>query len=194
MMRAPFAWSDRGEIRGLVEAAWFEAVTIRIGVVVVRFPSAAQFLRQEVISSPLAGPVGALDEDHNQALGSDLAQNLLPYADDEGLWYQLMLALYRADRRADALLAYRQLRQVLVEQLGVEPGATVRRLHRTILSGECAYDGQVLAPRGGLSLPAWLTVHAPRRRWHGPTARAGRHPAGSAGSRTPLSNRSRCPP
>jgi DNA-binding SARP family transcriptional activator/tetratricopeptide (TPR) repeat protein len=53
----------------------------------------------------------------------------------ERLWGQLMLALHGADRQADALAAYRRSRQILVDQLGVEPGARLRRLHAAILSG-----------------------------------------------------------
>ena len=53
----------------------------------------------------------------------------------ERLWAQLMTALYRADRQADALAAYQRLRRTLVDQLGVEPGATVRRIQGAILSG-----------------------------------------------------------
>jgi ubiquinone/menaquinone biosynthesis C-methylase UbiE len=89
MMRAPFAWPDRDAIRDLVVAAGFDAVRFRIGVVAVRFPSAEELLRQEVISSPLAGPVGALDDDDYRALGSDLAQTLLPFADDDGIAFPM---------------------------------------------------------------------------------------------------------
>jgi DNA-binding SARP family transcriptional activator/tetratricopeptide (TPR) repeat protein len=53
----------------------------------------------------------------------------------ERLWAQLMTALHRADRRADALDAYRTVRRALVDGLGVEPGATLQQLHRAILSG-----------------------------------------------------------
>jgi DNA-binding SARP family transcriptional activator len=49
---------------------------------------------------------------------------------------QLMLALYRAGRQAEALAAYRDARQVLVETLGIEPGTELRSLHARILSGE----------------------------------------------------------
>ena len=47
---------------------------------------------------------------------------------------QLMLALYRSGRQADALEAYRHAREVLVEQLGIEPGAELHDLHQAILA------------------------------------------------------------
>ena len=51
----------------------------------------------------------------------------------ERLHAQLMLALYRSGRQGDALEAYRDAREVLVEQLGVEPGAELHDLHEAIL-------------------------------------------------------------
>ena len=45
-----------------------------------------------------------------------------------------MLALYRGGRQADALEAYRHAREVLVEQLGIEPGAELHDLHEAILA------------------------------------------------------------
>lgn len=47
----------------------------------------------------------------------------------------LVLALYRDGRRADALAAYQDARRVLVAELGVEPGAELRKLHGQVLSG-----------------------------------------------------------
>lgn len=51
----------------------------------------------------------------------------------ERLWLQLLLALYRSGRQADALRAYRELRSSLVEQLGIEPGPELRELEARIL-------------------------------------------------------------
>ena len=53
---------------------------------------------------------------------------------------QLMLALYRAGRQADALAAYRAAREASVETLGLEPGASLRNLERAILHQEPSLD------------------------------------------------------
>jgi DNA-binding SARP family transcriptional activator len=64
---------------------------------------------------------------------------------------QLMIALYRAGRRADALESYRQGRQILVEELGLEPGPRLRELERAILADD---PGLVdAAPFGGGAAP-----------------------------------------
>jgi DNA-binding SARP family transcriptional activator/pimeloyl-ACP methyl ester carboxylesterase len=47
--------------------------------------------------------------------------------------YQRMLALYRAGRQADALRAYRELHDILVAELGIEPSPELRELHARIL-------------------------------------------------------------
>ena len=60
----------------------------------------------------------------------------------EGLRAQLMLALYRADRQADALQAYQDARARLVDELGIEPGERLRELERAIL----AQDPALAAP------------------------------------------------
>ena len=52
----------------------------------------------------------------------------------EGLRAQLMLALYRSDRQAEALQAYQDARTALVEELGIEPGERLRELERAILA------------------------------------------------------------
>jgi DNA-binding SARP family transcriptional activator/pimeloyl-ACP methyl ester carboxylesterase len=51
----------------------------------------------------------------------------------ERFWAQRLLALYRCGRQADALRAYRDVRTVLVGQLGIEPGPELRQLEARIL-------------------------------------------------------------
>jgi DNA-binding SARP family transcriptional activator len=53
----------------------------------------------------------------------------------ERLREQLMLALHRSGRRAEALECYRAGRQLLVAELGIEPGPGLRELHLAILDG-----------------------------------------------------------
>jgi DNA-binding SARP family transcriptional activator len=52
----------------------------------------------------------------------------------ERLRGQLMLALYRSGRRADALAVYADTRDTLIADLGIEPGPELRRLHARILA------------------------------------------------------------
>ena len=64
----------------------------------------------------------------------------------ERLRGQLMLALYRSGRQAEALEAYRSARETLVETLGIEPGAALRRLERAILDQDPELDVASAAP------------------------------------------------
>jgi DNA-binding SARP family transcriptional activator len=56
----------------------------------------------------------------------------------ERLHAQLILALYRCGRQAEALAAYQHARDTLVEELGVEPGPELRKLHQRLLSTDPA--------------------------------------------------------
>jgi DNA-binding SARP family transcriptional activator len=58
---------------------------------------------------------------------------------------QLMLALYRAERQADALKAYRQARETLNTELGLEPCRALRELHRAILLADDRLEFQAAA-------------------------------------------------
>jgi YVTN family beta-propeller protein len=71
----------------------------------------------------------------------------------EGLRRQLMLALYRSGRQADALAAYRSARRTFAEELGVEPGPELRELEAAVLRHDPA-----LAP------PEQRDRRPPRRR------------------------------
>jgi DNA-binding SARP family transcriptional activator len=79
----------------------------------------------------------------------------------EGLHTKLMLALYRAGRRGEALESYRQVRSVLVDELGVEPSPQTMRMQQCLLTSDPALDNvmaPVPAPRAvpTLSTPAQL--------------------------------------
>ena len=54
----------------------------------------------------------------------------------ERFWRLLMLALYRAERQADALAAYQRARSMLAEELGLEPSEQLRELEQAILRQE----------------------------------------------------------
>jgi DNA-binding SARP family transcriptional activator len=58
----------------------------------------------------------------------------------ERLRGQLMLALYRAGRQADALSLYQETRRELADELGIEPGHALRDLHKAILRHEPTLD------------------------------------------------------
>lgn len=60
----------------------------------------------------------------------------------ERLRGELMLALYRSGRQAEALAAYQQARGALVDELGIEPSAALQRLEKAIL----LHDEELEAP------------------------------------------------
>jgi predicted ATPase/DNA-binding SARP family transcriptional activator len=72
----------------------------------------------------------------------------------ERLRGQLMLALYRNGRQADALTAYRETRRVLDEELGLEPGPDLKELQRAILRQDAALRVERAELRARRHLPA----------------------------------------
>lgn len=71
-----------------------------------------------------------------------LAEHSTRHPLDERLAAQYMLALYRCGRQADALAHYRRLRGHFAEELGIDPGQELQRLHQAILGG----DAELSAP------------------------------------------------
>ena len=64
-------------------------------------------------------------------------------------YQHLIVALDRCGRQADALTAYAEVRRVLRDELGVEPGRELRRLHQQLLSRASSDDGR----RGRVPVP-----------------------------------------
>lgn len=81
-----------------VENAGFHDVHVRLDIPTVRYPSAAEMLRREAASSPLAGPVGDLSPETRTELVQDLADGLAPYTDDDGLVVPISMYLVSARR------------------------------------------------------------------------------------------------
>ncbi|MEU2021478.1 BTAD domain-containing putative transcriptional regulator [Streptomyces sp. NPDC016469] len=66
----------------------------------------------------------------------ELRQSVREHPLREGLWEQLMLALYRSGRQAEALDAYREVHRLLADELSVEPSAPLRELQLRMLRGD----------------------------------------------------------
>ncbi|WP_162529851.1 AfsR/SARP family transcriptional regulator [Nocardioides caldifontis] len=105
------------------------------------------------------------------ALGRDaeVAEQLVPLVEQhplrEGLRGSLMTALYRTGRQADALQVYEQGRAVLAEELGLDPGPELQRLHQRVLTqDEALLPPSTPAPdRTELDATGPLTRPAPAR-------------------------------
>src|SRR5262245_12342502 len=84
---------------------------------------------------------------HEQALG-ELGVLVGEHPLRERLRGQQMLALYRADRQADALDAYAEARHTLVDDLGIEPSEALQRLQQAILR----HDPSLETPEGSAAV------------------------------------------
>ncbi|MFT2019044.1 BTAD domain-containing putative transcriptional regulator, partial [Streptomyces sp. 796.1] len=81
----------------------------------------------------------------------------------EELHAHLMLALFRAERRSEALRVFAELRAALVDELGTEPGPPLQRLHQRILTADpqLLTAGRATAAPPGPPLPRPLTAGLP---------------------------------
>jgi DNA-binding SARP family transcriptional activator len=99
---------------------------------------------------------------HEQVLG-ELSLLVREHPLRERLRAQQMLALYRADRQAEALDAYSDARRTLVDDLGIEPSEALQRLQQAILrhdpalatpEGTAAVNGSLAGPAAPIPTPA----------------------------------------
>ncbi|WP_346124639.1 AfsR/SARP family transcriptional regulator, partial [Micromonospora coerulea] len=79
-----------------------------------------------------------LETGRHRELVGELRELVTEFPVRERLRHQLMLALYRSGRQAEALAAYREFDDLLREEYGIEPGEALRELHRRILRSDPA--------------------------------------------------------
>ncbi|WP_030619983.1 AfsR/SARP family transcriptional regulator [Streptomyces fulvoviolaceus] len=108
---------------GVGEALWSEAV---------RLDEARQAVLEERITAELECGTNTAE------LVTELTALVGARPTRERLRGQLMLALYRSGRQADALAVYGEGRAVLAEELGIDPGPELNRLHEAVLRADPA--------------------------------------------------------
>jgi len=92
----------------------------------------------------------------HEALVPQLRQLTAEHPLRERFQAQLMQALARCGRQAEALRVYQDARNLLVEELGIEPGPELRQLHKQVLAGVSdpgAHGASVVLAPGGASAP-----------------------------------------
>jgi DNA-binding SARP family transcriptional activator len=126
-------------------------------------------LRLAVLEERIDADLGA--GRHREVLG-ELESLVAAQPLRERLAGQLMLALYRSGRQAEALAVYHRTRQVLVEEIGLEPNPALQRLEKQILNQAPELDfaepkpeaperAILLAPRAAENVDALLALAVP---------------------------------
>lgn len=92
-----------------------------------------------------------LDRGHAAELVAELRSLVAEHPMRESFWRQLMLALYRSGQQAESLAAYQEIRTLLADELGVDPGPALRDLHQRILRADVGHVDRRSVPR---QLPA----------------------------------------
>jgi DNA-binding SARP family transcriptional activator len=125
-------------------------------------------LLPRLVSRRLQATEGRLDAGLALGQHAQLVAELTGLADAhplrERFCAQLMLALYRCGRQAEALAAYQCTRRVLVDELGVEPGPELCDLQRRILAADPSLPGPApftRAPGNGTARPAGVAGSCP---------------------------------
>ncbi|GAA1340437.1 BTAD domain-containing putative transcriptional regulator [Catellatospora bangladeshensis] len=138
--RAAGTW--RGEALAGLDTPWTAAV------------------RQELERERFAADTDRLDRalraGRHVALLPELTARAAAHPLDEHVAAQLMLALYRAGRQADALEHHRRVRARLVDELGADPGPHLRRLHQRILAADPARAAPAAGPGRPVATPRQL--------------------------------------
>ncbi|MCP2163237.1 AfsR/SARP family transcriptional regulator [Goodfellowiella coeruleoviolacea] len=115
-------------------------------------------LRQERTAAQADRTDWALDRGRHADVLPELTARTAEDPLDERLAGQVMLALYRSGRQADALEHYQRTRRRLAEELGTDPCPALQRLHQRILTADPALTAAVRFPgeTGSASVPRQL--------------------------------------
>jgi YVTN family beta-propeller protein len=131
---------------GAAAAAFRDALALWRGPALAEFrnePFATHELRR-LEEARLAAVEDRIEADLACGLGRELVAELEGVVAEHPLRErprgQLMLALYRAGRQADALAVYREGRRALIEELGLDPGPDLQRLEKAILVQDASLD------------------------------------------------------
>jgi predicted ATPase/DNA-binding SARP family transcriptional activator len=100
---------------------------------------AAQLEEQRLLTVECRTDAGLALGRHRE-LTSDLEEMVAHHPLRERLWCQLILALYRSDRQSEALRAYARIRNLLAEELGINPCAELVRLEQAVLDQDPTLD------------------------------------------------------
>jgi DNA-binding SARP family transcriptional activator len=136
-------WRGR-PLADLAYAPWAQAPVVRLE----ELRAAALELRVEA----------ELALGHHGRLVGELQALVAEHPLREHLWAQLMTALYRDGRQAEALAAYRQARARLVEEIGIEPGPQLQQLEARILAQDPELGGGTPTPKPARTVLAVCTA------------------------------------
>ena len=125
--------------------------------------SLATELLEERHAARLAMAEALLALGQHRALVPHLIAQASDHPADERAWEFLMLALYRASRRADALAAFRTIDKTLRDEHGISPGPRLRQLHQDILHDRVP-DPRDETPPGPARPFSHVTKHWTRNR------------------------------
>lgn len=137
-------------LQGLTDMAWFDAEARRL-----------EALRVDVLEEQFEAALAC--GEHREivsALHAAVEENPMR----ERLWGQLMLALYRSGRQADALEIFQEARRILADETGLEPGPELRRLQAAILTQDPAIAPVAVEAHRRGNLPTPMTSFVGRER------------------------------
>ncbi|MEU9795719.1 BTAD domain-containing putative transcriptional regulator [Streptomyces sparsogenes] len=142
----------RGDAFASVDTPWFNALRATVD--------------QERLAAELRLADIRLRHGHHAELLPELSARAERHPLDERVVGQLVTALYRSGRVADALNRYEDVRRRLADELGTDPGPALRRLHQQVLTADPDLSAPAPTPppaAGSTARPAPATAVVPRQ-------------------------------